>query len=156
MRLVSYVLLCFMFKQSSRACSFIKKNRLWHRCFPVNFAKLLKAPFRTEHLRWLLLCVEVKLFSNPYCKKYNNPQINFSDFVCHISFPNSGYLMFYIRPIRYSFFHWTLRFFIDNESEILQIYRNLHNAEKASPFPGILWNNCSEKFRKSCMKITVR
>ena len=104
MRLVSYVLLCFMFKQSSRACSFIKKNRLWHRCFPVNFAKLLKAPFRSEYLRWLLLCVEVKLFSNPYWKKYNNPQINFSDFVCHISFPNSGYLMFYIRPIRYSFF----------------------------------------------------
>ena len=31
------------------------KKRLWHRCFPVNFSKFLKAPFFTEHLRWLLL-----------------------------------------------------------------------------------------------------
>ena len=37
-----------------RACNFIKK-RLWDRCFPVNFAKLLRAPFLTEHLWWLLL-----------------------------------------------------------------------------------------------------
>ena len=26
-----------------------------HRCFPVNFAKLLRKPFLTEHLGWLLL-----------------------------------------------------------------------------------------------------
>ena len=31
------------------------KERLWHRCFPVNFAKLLRTLFLTEHLRWLLL-----------------------------------------------------------------------------------------------------
>ena len=31
------------------------KMRLWHRCFSVNFAKILKVPFLTEHLRWLLL-----------------------------------------------------------------------------------------------------
>ena len=31
------------------------KNRLWHRCFPVNFAKFLRTPFFTEHLWWLLL-----------------------------------------------------------------------------------------------------
>ena len=31
------------------------KKRLWHRCFPVNFAKFLKTPFLTEHLLWLLL-----------------------------------------------------------------------------------------------------
>ena len=30
------------------------KKRLWHRCFPVNFAKFLRTPFFTEHLRWLL------------------------------------------------------------------------------------------------------
>ena len=29
--------------------------RLSHRCFPVNFAKFLKTPFSTEHIRWLLL-----------------------------------------------------------------------------------------------------
>ena len=26
------------------------KKRLWHRCFPVNFAKFLRTPFFTEHL----------------------------------------------------------------------------------------------------------
>ena len=31
------------------------KKRLCHRCFPVNFAKFLRTPFFTEHLRWLLL-----------------------------------------------------------------------------------------------------
>ena len=31
------------------------KKRLWHRCFPVNFAKFQRTPFSTEHLRWLLL-----------------------------------------------------------------------------------------------------
>ena len=30
------------------------KKSLWHRCFPVNFAKFLKTPFFTEHLRQLL------------------------------------------------------------------------------------------------------
>ena len=28
-----------------------------HRCFPANFAKFLRTPFLTEHLRWLLLSV---------------------------------------------------------------------------------------------------
>ena len=31
------------------------KRRLWHRCFPVNFAKLLRTHFFTENLWWLLL-----------------------------------------------------------------------------------------------------
>ena len=31
------------------------KKRPWQRCFPVNFAKFLRTPFLTEHLRWLLL-----------------------------------------------------------------------------------------------------
>ena len=30
-------------------------KRLWHRCFPVNFAKFLRTSFLTEHLRWMLL-----------------------------------------------------------------------------------------------------
>ena len=37
-----------------QACNFIKKS-LQHRCFPVKFAKFLRTPFFTEHLRWLLL-----------------------------------------------------------------------------------------------------
>ena len=31
------------------------KKRLWHRCFPRNFARFLRTPSPTEHLRWLLL-----------------------------------------------------------------------------------------------------
>ena len=31
------------------------KNRLRHRCFPVNFAKFLRTPFFIKHLSWLLL-----------------------------------------------------------------------------------------------------
>ena len=31
------------------------KKRLWHMCFPVNFAKSLGTPFFIEHLWWLLL-----------------------------------------------------------------------------------------------------
>ena len=31
------------------------KKRLWHRCFPVNFAKFLRTSFIKEHLWWLLL-----------------------------------------------------------------------------------------------------
>ena len=33
----------------------VLKNRLWHRCFPVNFAKFLRTPFTIEQLWWLLL-----------------------------------------------------------------------------------------------------
>ena len=38
----------------NRCSPFIKK-RLWSKCFPVNFAKFLRTPLLTEHLRWLLL-----------------------------------------------------------------------------------------------------
>ena len=31
------------------------KKSLWHRCFPVNFAKFPRKPFFTSHLWWLLL-----------------------------------------------------------------------------------------------------
>ena len=44
-----------------RSATLLKK-RLWHKCFPVNFAKFLRTPFLTEHLRWLLLdiCTIIK------------------------------------------------------------------------------------------------
>ena len=32
-------------------------------CFPVNFAKFLRTPFLTEHLRWLLLYVVPFMFN---------------------------------------------------------------------------------------------
>ena len=34
------------------------KKRFWHGCFPVKFAKFLRTPFLTEHLRWLFLLRE--------------------------------------------------------------------------------------------------
>ena len=37
------------------------KKRLWHRSFPMDFAKFLRTPFFTEHLLWLPL---QKQFSN--------------------------------------------------------------------------------------------
>ena len=37
-----------------RPANLLKKT-LWHRCFPVDFAKLLRTTFFTEHLQWLLL-----------------------------------------------------------------------------------------------------
>ena len=39
----------------SPATAILLKKRLWHRCFPVNFAKFLRTPFFIEHLWWLLL-----------------------------------------------------------------------------------------------------
>ena len=42
----------------AEACNFIKK-RLWHRCFSVNFPKLLRTLF-PERLRWLLLWWDVQ------------------------------------------------------------------------------------------------
>ena len=39
-----------------RSATLLKK-RLWHRCFPVNFAKSLRTPFLAEHLRCLLLVI---------------------------------------------------------------------------------------------------
>ena len=35
--------------------SSLLKKRLWHMCFPVNFAKFPRIPILTEYLRWLLL-----------------------------------------------------------------------------------------------------
>ena len=43
-----------------KACKFIKK-RLQHRFFPVKFAKFLRTPFFTEHVRWLLLEISHEL-----------------------------------------------------------------------------------------------
>ena len=37
-----------------RSATLLRK-KLWHRCFPVNFAKFTKMPFLRKHLWWLLL-----------------------------------------------------------------------------------------------------
>ena len=45
----------FFNKVASLRTATLFKKRLWHRCFPVNFAIFLRTPFLTEQLRWLLL-----------------------------------------------------------------------------------------------------
>ena len=45
----------FLNKVASLRPATLLKKRLWHKCFPVNFAKFLRTLFLTEHLRWLLL-----------------------------------------------------------------------------------------------------
>ena len=39
------------------------KKRLWHGCFPMNFAKFLATRFLKEHFRWLLLWIVRELLS---------------------------------------------------------------------------------------------
>ena len=44
----------FLINLVASTWNFIKK-RPWHRCFPVSYAKLLRTPFLTQHVPWLLL-----------------------------------------------------------------------------------------------------
>ena len=46
----------FLIKLQARSATLLKK-RLWHRCFPVNFAKFLRTTFFKEYFWWLLLNV---------------------------------------------------------------------------------------------------
>ena len=39
------------------------KKWLWHRCFPVNFAKFLRRPFLTKHFWWLPLRAECMILT---------------------------------------------------------------------------------------------
>ena len=43
-----------LIKFQAEACNFVK-NRLWRRCFLVNYAKFLRTPIFIEHFRWMLL-----------------------------------------------------------------------------------------------------
>ena len=55
-----------------RPASLLKK-RLWHWCFPVNFAKFLRTPFLIENLRWLLVFAGnnfLQILSFPHVKSY--------------------------------------------------------------------------------------
>ena len=50
------------------------KKRLWHRCFPVNFAKFVRTSFFTEHLRWLLLVISPNFLVWKLCRECVLPQ----------------------------------------------------------------------------------
>ena len=47
-------------KVAGETIATLLKKRHWHRCFPVNFAKFLGAPFFKEHLWLLSLCFDVR------------------------------------------------------------------------------------------------
>ena len=47
------------------------KKRLWDRCFPVNFAKFLTAPFLTEHL-WAISSACCKIHSRGIFRTLSN------------------------------------------------------------------------------------
>ena len=36
-------------------------KKLWHSCFPLNFAKFLRTPIFIEHLQWLLVSSDITL-----------------------------------------------------------------------------------------------
>ena len=48
----------FFNKVAGLRCATLLKNRLWHRCFPVNFIKLLKTPFLKNTSGRLLLTLK--------------------------------------------------------------------------------------------------
>ena len=54
---INFLIKCFQKRSSKglRPATLLKKT-LWHRCFPVNFAKFLRTPSFIEQLWWLLLC----------------------------------------------------------------------------------------------------
>ena len=49
----------FFNKVAALASNFIKKKRLWHRCFPVNFTKFLRTPFLQNICGRLLLTFQL-------------------------------------------------------------------------------------------------
>ena len=51
--------LFFFNKVAGQRPATLLKKRLLHRCFPVNFVKILRTPFYIEHLWWLLLYVQL-------------------------------------------------------------------------------------------------
>ena len=68
--LTFWLISCFKKIASLRPVTLLKKG-LWHRCFPVDFAKLLRTPFFTEQLQWLLLsvssaCEQINLHRRSY------------------------------------------------------------------------------------------
>ena len=61
------------------------KKRCWHRCFLVNFAKILRTPFLQNTSGRLLLCIEFLIHGVPYLVKKGVPRsVNY----LHIGFLN--------------------------------------------------------------------
>ena len=48
----------------------VSKKKLWHRCFPVDFAKFVRASFFIEHLGWLLQDIVKHNYSSTNLRNY--------------------------------------------------------------------------------------
>ena len=85
------------------------KKRLWHRCFPVNFAKFLRTPFFTEHLWWLLLIKSTRTWCE-ICSKLTikKPGLFFYCWLWTCTCMLGSYLHFYcLGDFHYlDHFHW--------------------------------------------------
>ena len=73
-------------KVASGLPAILLKKRLWHRCFPMNFAKILRTPFFTWHLQWLL--VALAFIEISYSNAVRNT-LAAETWICLVSF-NSG------------------------------------------------------------------
>ena len=69
-----------LFSIKLRPPATLLKKRLWHRCFPLNFAKFLRTSFFTEHLWWLPLnhkpFYDWDLYSMPFLFYQLNMYVN--------------------------------------------------------------------------------
>ena len=79
--------------------STLLKTRLWHRCFPVSFAKFLITTFSAEYPPWPLLYI--KLSRTSVVKNCQNWNGKFSKIMYYsiqwlCSFPQSLFMQFYI------------------------------------------------------------
>ena len=110
-----------------RPATFSKK-KLWHRCFPKNFAKFLRTPSPTEHLRWLLLFLTIP---KKYCMWMN---LNFTG---NQSWNKSKHF--------HLFLIWKNRGF--NFNSLYEQFLQTHFQKQ--PFVNVLQNKCSEKFRNT-------
>ena len=70
--------------QQASGCNFIKK-RLWHRCFPVDFANFLKTPFLQNTSGQML---PKRVFERPVTllKRHNNTGVS-CEYYCFLKTP---------------------------------------------------------------------
>ena len=106
----------------------MSKKRLWHWCFPVNFAKFLRLLFLAEHLRWPLLYRWI--FRNTWVwlrlkecvGRFGALVIEFVFNLKLLSFSLSRYSIFFIQ-----IFHFPVQLFTDFLSfcrDLVVIYQN--------------------------------
>ena len=71
-------------------CYFIK-TRLWHRCFPVNFVKILITPFLTEHLWWLFLHFKSRRIKDVNVQLLHQLLFYYMTQICQLFYPEETY-----------------------------------------------------------------